>query len=137
MALDPKTKKAQDQFAAARKDLPAKVPDAVKKDYAALTAEADTWLTQMKNYGDAVGRALDHTKYDQKKKELDAAKDQINQAVDQAKQIKANYLSQPATLQKLAAKVAEKSGGDLTVKLTKLVAGASAITGLETPDTMP
>lgn len=67
MALDSKTKKAQDDFVNARKDLPAKVPDAAKKEYASLTGEADIWVAQLKNYAKAVEKALDHTKYDQKK----------------------------------------------------------------------
>ena len=36
MGLDPKTKKAEDDFMAARKALPAKGPDAVKNEYANL-----------------------------------------------------------------------------------------------------
>lgn len=84
MALDPKTKKAQDDFANARKSLPDKAPDAVKKEYANLTSEADTWAAQMKNYAAAVEKALDHSKYDQKKKELDKAKEEVNDSVDLA-----------------------------------------------------
>jgi hypothetical protein len=133
MALDPKTKKAQDTFVDARKSLPAKVPDAVKKEYANLTDEADTWMAQLKNYADAVEKSLDHAKYDQKQKELDKIREEINGYVDLANQIKSNYFSRPETLEKLASKVADKDG-DLTIKLAKLVAAASSVNGLKLPD---
>jgi hypothetical protein len=136
MGLDPKTKKAEDDFMAARKSLPAKGPDAVKNEYANLLKEADTWCTQLKSYAAAVEKALDHSKYDQKKKELDKAKEETNDSVDLANQIKANYFSRPETLEKFAAKVADKAG-DLTIKLAKLVAAASAVNGLKLPDKIP
>jgi hypothetical protein len=138
MALDPKTKKAQDNFLAARKDLPAKAPDAVKKEYAKLTDAADTWVAQLKNYTAAVETALDHTKYDQKEKELDKAKGDVNNAADSASQIKANYFGHPEALEKLAQDVANKANDSaLTTKLTKLVSAASAINGLNPPDKIP
>jgi hypothetical protein len=136
MGLDPKTKKAEDDFMAARKALPAKGPDAVKNEYVNLLKEADTWCTQLKSYAAAVEKALDHSKFDQKKKELDNAKEETNDSVDLANQIKANYFSHPETLEKFAAKVADKAG-DLTIKLAKLVAAASAVNGLKLPDKIP
>jgi hypothetical protein len=136
MGLDPKTKKAEDDFMAARKALPAKATDAVKNEYANLLKEADTWCTQLKNYAAAVEKAQDHSKYDQKKKELDKAKEETNDSVDLANQIKSNYFSHPETLEKFAAKVADKAG-DLTIKLAKLVAAASAVNGLKLPDKIP
>lgn len=138
MALDPKTKKAQDDFVAARKSLPPKAPDAVKKDYATLTDEADTWVAQLKNYAAAVEKALDHSKYDQKQKELDKAKEELNDQVNLANQIKTNYFAHPETLEKLAAKVADKASDDaLVIKLSKLIAAASAVNGLKLPDKIP
>jgi uncharacterized phage infection (PIP) family protein YhgE len=133
MAVDAKTKKALGDFVAARKSLPAKPPDAVKKEYANLIKEADTWAAQLNNYAAAVDKALDHSKFDQLQKELDKAKDGINDSVNMASQIKSNYFSNPRALEALAQKVADKDG-DLTGRLTKLVAAASAINGLDPPD---
>lgn len=136
MGLDAKTKKAEDDFMTARKSLPAKAPDAVKTEYANLIKAADVWCAQLKNYAAAVEKAQDHSKYDQKKKEFDKAKEEANDSVDLANQIKANFFSHPETLEKFAAKVAEKDG-DLTIKLAKLVAAASAVNDLKLPDKIP
>lgn len=136
MALDPKTKKAEDDFTKALKALPAKVPDAAKKDYASLMSLAETWAEQVKKYAEAVEKALDHSKYDQKVKELEKAKDEVNDSVNLANQIKSNYFGDPGALGKLAQKVADKDK-DLSIKLTFLVAAASAVNGLKLPDKIP
>lgn len=120
---------------AALNSLPAKAPDAVKKEYAELIKSANTWATQLGKYADAV-EATDHSKYDQKKKEMDKAKDDVNDAVDLANQIKGNYFDHPEALEKLAQKVADKAD-DLVVKLTKLTTAASAASGLKPPDKIP
>lgn len=71
-----------------------------------------------------------------KKKELDNLKNEINDSIDLANQIKSNYFSDPRKLQGFASKVADKTGG-IAAKLQKLVASASSVSALKPPDKCP
>jgi hypothetical protein len=137
VVFDPKAKKVSDDFSAARKRLPAKAPDAAKQEYTKLIKAADVLDTQLKAYSDAVEECLGgRAKYDQKKKELDNMKSDINSSAITAEQIKSTFLSNPKAFLDLADAVAKKIG-DAPDALIRLQAASSAASGLKPPDKIP